>query len=56
VNPSSRIDFTLAGEIQKSAIAYFAWENLLGENYYIVPYYPMPGRSIRFGIAWEIFN
>jgi len=51
-----RIDFTLAGEIQNSAIVYFAWENLLNENYYIVPYYPMPERSIRFGIAWEIFN
>ncbi|HVO75179.1 MAG TPA: TonB-dependent receptor plug domain-containing protein [Ignavibacteriaceae bacterium] len=51
-----RIDFTLAGEIQKSAIAYFAWENLLDEDYFIVPYYPMPARSIRFGIAWEIFN
>jgi len=56
VNPSSRIDFTIAGEIQKSAIAYFAWENLLDKNYYIVPYYPMPSTSIRFGVAWEIFN
>jgi hypothetical protein len=56
INPSSRIDFTIAGEIQKSAIAYFAWENLLDENYYIVPYYPMPATSIRFGVAWEILN
>jgi hypothetical protein len=56
VNPSSRIDFTIAGEIQKSAIAYFAWENLLDKNYYIFPYYPMPSTSIRFGVAWEIFN
>jgi outer membrane cobalamin receptor len=56
VDPSSRIDFTLAGEIQNTAIVYFTWENLLNENYYIVPYYPMPERSIRFGIAWEILN
>ncbi len=50
------IDFTLAGEIQKVAIAYFTWENLLDETYYIVPYYPMYRRGIRFGVAWELFN
>ena len=50
------IDFTLAGEIQKVAIAYFRWENLLDETYYIVPYYPMYRRGIRFGVAWELFN
>ena len=53
---STRIDFTLSGEIRKVAMVYFTWENLLGTNYYIIPYYPMPGRSIRFGIAWELFN
>lgn len=50
------IDFTLAGEIQKAAIAYFTWENLLDETYYIVPYYPMYRRGIRFGVSWELFN
>jgi len=50
------VDFTLAGEIQKVAIAYFTWENLLDETYYIVPYYPMYRRGIRFGVAWELFN
>ena len=55
--PSSyKLDFTLAGEIQKVAIVYFLWQNLLGNDYYITPYYPMPDRSIRFGIAWELFN
>ena len=55
--PSSyKLDFTLAGEIQKTAIVYFTWQNLLGNNYYITPYYPMPSRSIRFGVAWEMFN
>ncbi len=55
--PSSyKIDFTLAGEIQKTAIVYFVWQNLLDNDYYITPYYPMPSRSIRFGVAWEMFN
>jgi hypothetical protein len=55
--PSSfRIDFTLAGEIQKAAIVYFTWENLLDEDYYIVPFYPMRERGVRFGLAWELFN
>jgi Putative porin/TonB-dependent Receptor Plug Domain len=50
------IDFTLAGEIQKVAIAYFTWENLFDKTYYVVPYYPMFRRGIRFGVAWELFN
>ncbi|MDP2364220.1 MAG: putative porin, partial [Ignavibacteria bacterium] len=55
--PSSiKLDFTLAGEIQKTAIVYFTWQNLFNNNYYITPYYPMPSRSIRFGVAWEMFN
>jgi outer membrane cobalamin receptor len=56
VPSSSKLDFTLAGEIQKSAIVYFTWQNLFNNNYYLTPYYPMPGRSIRFGVAWEMFN
>jgi hypothetical protein len=55
--PSSyKLDFTLAGEIQKTAIVYFLFQNLFGNDYYITPYYPMPGRNIRFGFAWELFN
>jgi outer membrane cobalamin receptor len=50
------VDFTLAGEIKKAAIVYFTWENLFDETYYIVPYYPMFRRGIRFGVAWELFN
>lgn len=56
IDPSYTIDFTLAGEIRKSAIFYFTWENLLDEEYYLVPYYPMPRRGIRFGLAWEFLN
>lgn len=56
VPSSKKVDFTLAGEIQKRAIVYFLWQNIFDNNYYITPYYPMPGRSIRFGVAWELFN
>ena len=55
--PSSwHVDFTLVGEIQKAAYVYFTWENILGKNFYIVPYYPMRGRNLRFGVSWELFN
>lgn len=56
VEPTNKLDFTLAGEIRGAAIFYFIWENLLGNQYYITPYYPMPERNIRFGLAWELFN
>jgi len=56
VDPTNKLDFTLASEIKKVAIFYFIWENLLGNEYYITPYYPMPERNIRFGLAWELFN
>jgi outer membrane cobalamin receptor len=52
----SRLDFSLAGEIQKAAIVYFIWENLFDKKYYLTPYYPMPFRNIRFGVAWEFLN
>lgn len=50
------LDFYLSGEIQRSAMIYFSWENLFGYQYYVTPYYPMPGRGIRFGITWEFAN
>ncbi|MCK9210511.1 MAG: hypothetical protein M0P61_06725 [Ignavibacteriaceae bacterium] len=50
------LDFYLSGEIQKSAVVYFSWENLFGNNYYVTPYFPMPWRGIRFGISWEFSN
>ena len=56
LNPVYKIDFTAVGEIKKAAFVYFTWENLTDNQYYIIPYYPMPPRNIRFGIAWELFN
>jgi hypothetical protein len=56
INSNWKLDLTLAGEIQKVAIVYFTWENIFNNEYYIVPYYPMFSRGIRFGISWELFN
>jgi hypothetical protein len=56
VEPSNKIDITVAGEIRGVAIVYFAWENLFDSQYFITPYYPMQERNIRFGLSWELFN
>jgi hypothetical protein len=56
VEPTNKLDFNLAGEIKQVAIFYFQWENLFNNLYYITPYFPMPERNIKFGIAWELFN
>ena len=56
VPASFTLDFYLSGEIQKSAMVFFSWENLFGNLYYVTPYFPMPGRGIRFGISWEFSN
>ncbi|MBV6419943.1 MAG: hypothetical protein DAHOPDDO_01169 [Ignavibacteriaceae bacterium] len=55
-DPTNKLDFNLAGEIKKVAIFYFQWENLFNNLYYTTPYYPMPERNIKFGLAWELFN
>lgn len=52
----TRIDFTVAGEIRKAAIVYFVIENIFDKKYYLTPYYPMPERNFRFGIAWEFLD
>lgn len=50
------INFELSGRIKESATVYFIWENLLDRKYYLIPYYPMQRRGLRFGLAWELFN
>ncbi len=56
IAPSITINFTLVGEIRKVAIIYLTWENLLGKQYFITPFYPMQPRGVRFGLGWELFN
>ena len=56
VEPSHKLDISVAGEIKEVAIVYFAWENLFNNQYFITPYYPMSEINIRFGISWELFD
>ncbi len=56
VPANGTLDFFTAGKIQDAAYAYFSFENLLDRKYYLIPYYPMHRRGIRFGIAWEFLN
>jgi len=51
-----QLDLFAAGQIQKNAIIYFVFENLLNRKYFIVPYYPKQERGIRVGVAWEFFD
>jgi len=55
-NDPYSIDFLLAGRIQDAATFYFIFENILGNKYYVVPYYPMPEGRIRFGISWDFID
>ncbi|MCP5063869.1 MAG: putative porin [Ignavibacteriae bacterium] len=55
-NNSSRLDFILAGRIQDKATFYFTFENLLDNQYYIIPFYPMHPRGVRIGLSWDFIN
>jgi len=55
-NNINRLDFFLSARIRKRATFYFTVENILDNNYYIVPFYPMRQRSIKIGIAWDFIN
>ncbi|MFC2083639.1 putative porin [Bacteroidota bacterium] len=50
------IDLFIAGTIQDLAVVYFVFENLLDNQYYIVPYYPMNSQGIKIGLSWELFE
>lgn len=56
VEPSHKLDISVAGEIKEVAIVYFAWENLFDTQYFITPFYPKAETNIRFGISWELFD
>lgn len=55
-NDKFRLDFFLAGRIQDAATFYFIYENILGNQYYIVPYFPMPEGGIKIGISWDFLD
>lgn len=53
---SFQLDLFVAGRIQEAAVFYFVFENILDRKYYIVPYYPVQARGIRFGLSWEFLD
>ncbi len=55
-NNPYRLDFFLSGRIQKLATFFFVYENILGNDYFIVPYYPITSGGIRLGISWDFIN
>ncbi len=56
VPATNQLDFFVAGQIQRKATLYFTFENILDNEYYIVPYYPMWGRGMRIGVSWEFID
>lgn len=53
---SKQIDLFVAGTIQKNAIIYLVYENILSDDYYIIPYYPVYRQGLRIGVSWEFFD
>lgn len=53
---SYQLDLFAAAQFQDSAILYITFENVLGKDYYVVPYFPKQPRSIRFGVSWDFLN
>ena len=56
VSPSFQLDFFLIGEIRRRAILYFEFENILNNEYYVVPFYYKQPFGYRLGVAWEFIN
>ena len=46
----------IARRIQDKATFYFTFENLLGNQYFIIPVYPMHPRGVRIGLSWDFIN
>ncbi|GJQ62129.1 MAG: hypothetical protein SCALA702_11820 [Melioribacteraceae bacterium] len=56
ISSGLNIDFVVIAELQRAAIVYFAFENILDENHYVLPYYPMYSRGFRIGFNWKLYN
>ena len=55
-NNINQLDFFLAGRIQNTATVYFVFENILGNSYFNIPFYPMRERGIKIGLSWDFIN
>ncbi|HEY6193028.1 MAG TPA: TonB-dependent receptor [Bacteroidota bacterium] len=55
IDPSGKGDFFLIAHLG-NAYVHFVWENLTNRQYIMRVFYPMPDRSIRFGVSWDFMN
>ncbi len=56
VPASFQLDLYLAGTIQKRATIFVTFENLLGTEYFIAPYYFKQPLTMRLGVSWLLFD
>lgn len=50
------LDLMITGKVQDRAIIYFMIENILSNDFYVVPFYPIRKNVLRFGVSWEFYN
>jgi outer membrane cobalamin receptor len=55
IDPAGKADFFLIAHLG-DAYVHLMWENLFNRQYIMRVFYPMPDRSIRFGISWDFLN
>ncbi len=55
-NSINQLDFFLSGRIHNTATFYFVFENILGNNFYNIPFYPMRERGVKIGLSWDFIN
>ena len=56
VPTSFQFDLFLAGTIQEVATVFFVLENVINNEYYIVPYYYKQPQMLRLGVSWILFD
>jgi len=56
IDPYFNLDLIITGKIQDRAIIYFVIENIVSNDFYTVPYYPVRKNALRFGVSWEFYD
>ncbi len=55
IHTGSSVDAVLAARFGDATI-HLLWENLLNNQYFLTPYYPVYDRAVRFGISWQFLD
>lgn len=56
IDPYFNLDLVITGKVQDRAIIYFVIENILSNDFYTVPFYPVRKNVVRFGVSWEFYD